>query len=152
MRFSLLVAILLINCSTLERAEYGNTRSGYPDQESWGVKITLTDEGVMRALVKSGHLEKFNDRQYILLDKDVDVDFFDVINVTESKSESGRTSIPGKWTCNINYRYAPGPSMQEAEIEFSNLLASTGFEKLEFTILDHVPSAQVIETELLNFS
>ena len=31
----------------------------------------------MRALVKSGHLEKFNDRQYILLDKDVDVDFFD---------------------------------------------------------------------------
>ena len=30
-----------------------------------------------RALVKSGHLEKFNDRQYILLDKDVDVDFFD---------------------------------------------------------------------------
>ena len=78
------------------------------------------------------------------------VDFFDVINVTESKSESGRTSIPGKWTCNINYRYAPGPSMQEAEVEFSNLLASTGFEKLEFTILDHVPSAQVIETELLN--
>ena len=31
----------------------------------------------MRALVKSGHLEKFNDRQYILLDKNVNVDFFD---------------------------------------------------------------------------
>ena len=77
MRFSSLLAILIINCTTLERAEYGNTRSGYPDQESWGVKITLTDEGVMRALVKSGHLEKFNDRQYILLDKDVNVDFFD---------------------------------------------------------------------------
>ena len=76
--------------------------------------------------------------------------FFDVINVTESKSENGRTSIPGQWACNINYRYAPGPSMQEAEIEFSNLLASTGFEKLEFTVLDHVPSAQIIETELLN--
>ena len=77
MRFIPLVAILLINCSTLEKAEYGNTRSGYPDQESWGVKITLTDEGVMRALVKSGHLEKFNDRQYILLDNNVNVDFFD---------------------------------------------------------------------------
>ena len=77
MRFFPLIVILIINCSTLERTEYGNTRSGYPDQESWGVKITLTDEGVMRALVKSGHLEKFNDRQYILLDKDVDVDFFD---------------------------------------------------------------------------
>ena len=72
-----LVAILLINCSTLEKAEYSNTRSGYPDQESWGVKITLTNEGVMRALVKSGHLEKFNDRQYILLDNNVNVDFFD---------------------------------------------------------------------------
>ena len=77
MRFPPLVVILLINCSTLEKAEYGNTRSGYPDQESWGVTITLTDEGVMRALVKSGHLEKFNDRQYILLDNNVDVDFFD---------------------------------------------------------------------------
>ena len=31
----------------------------------------------MRALVKSGHLEKFNDRQYILLDNNVNVDFFD---------------------------------------------------------------------------
>ena len=77
MRIPLYLVILLINCNTLEREEYTNTRSGYPDQESWGVKITLTDEGIMRALVKSGHLEKFNDRRYILLDKDVDVDFFD---------------------------------------------------------------------------
>ncbi len=89
MRFFPLIAILLIYCSTLERAEYGNTRSGYPDQESWGVTITLTDEGVMRALVKSGHLEKFNDRQYILLDKDVDVDFFDDLeqHTTNLKSQ-----------------------------------------------------------------
>jgi len=89
MRFSPLVAILLINCSTLERADYRNTRSGYPDQDRWGVKITLTDEGVMRALVKSGHLEKFNDRQYILLDKDVDVDFFDDLeqHTTNLKSQ-----------------------------------------------------------------
>jgi LPS export ABC transporter protein LptC len=43
----------------------------------------------MRALVKSGHLEKFNDRQYILLDKDVDVDFFDDLeqHTTNLKSQ-----------------------------------------------------------------
>ncbi|HIB87511.1 TPA: succinyl-diaminopimelate desuccinylase [Candidatus Poribacteria bacterium] len=79
-----------------------------------------------------------------------DVDFFDVISVTESKSENGRTSIPGQWICNINYRYAPGPSMQEAETEFGNLVESTGFDKLEFKIIDHVPSAQVIETDLFS--
>ena len=43
----------------------------------------------MRALVKSGHLEKFNDRQYILLDKDVNVDFFDDLeqHTTNLKSQ-----------------------------------------------------------------
>jgi LPS export ABC transporter protein LptC len=43
----------------------------------------------MRALIKSGHLEKYNDRQYILLDQDVDVDFFDDLeqHTTNLKSQ-----------------------------------------------------------------
>lgn len=34
------------------------------------------------------------------------VDFFDVIQITESHSEKGRTSVPGYWECNINYRFS----------------------------------------------
>ncbi len=48
-----------------------------PDQESWGVTILLTNEGVMRAKIKSGHLEKFNEREFVLLDSNIIADFFD---------------------------------------------------------------------------
>ena len=48
-----------------------------PDQESWGVNIILTDQGMIRAKVRSGHLEKYNEKEFIMLDSSVTVDFFD---------------------------------------------------------------------------
>ena len=48
-----------------------------PDQESWGVIIILTDEGTIRAKVRSGHLEKYNEKEFVMLDSSVTVDFFD---------------------------------------------------------------------------
>jgi LPS export ABC transporter protein LptC len=53
------------------------SREGLPDQESWGVTIILTNEGLMRAKVRSGHLEKYNEKKFVLLDSNVTVDFFD---------------------------------------------------------------------------
>jgi LPS export ABC transporter protein LptC len=53
------------------------SREGLPDQESWGVTIILTNEGLMRAKVRSGHLEKYNEKEFVLLDSNVTVDFFD---------------------------------------------------------------------------
>jgi LPS export ABC transporter protein LptC len=65
------------SCSHQEMEKTGITREGRPDQESWTVTITLTSEGSKRAVVRSGHLQKFNDRQFILLDQGVNADFFD---------------------------------------------------------------------------
>jgi len=48
-----------------------------PDQESWGVIIILTDEGTIRAKIRSGHLEKYNEKEFVMLDSSVIVDFFD---------------------------------------------------------------------------
>ncbi len=48
-----------------------------PDQESWGAIIILTNKGKIRAKIQSGHLEKYNEKSYILLDTNVTVDFFD---------------------------------------------------------------------------
>ena len=48
-----------------------------PDQESWDVIIILTDEGTVRAKVRSGHLEKYNEKEFVMLDSSVAVDFFD---------------------------------------------------------------------------
>ncbi|MBT3618080.1 MAG: LPS export ABC transporter periplasmic protein LptC [Candidatus Marinimicrobia bacterium] len=72
-----LVLFILIGCSELPENSMEYSRREIPDQESWGVTITLTDEGLRRAVVKSGHLQKFHDRQFINLDQNVDIDFFD---------------------------------------------------------------------------
>ena len=69
--------LLMMSCSDLPEQSQSTRQDGLPDQESWNVIITLTDEGLRRAVVKSGHLQKFHDRQFINLDKGVDVDFFD---------------------------------------------------------------------------
>ena len=77
MRVFILILIINVNCSNIEHETNIDSREGLPDQESWNVEITLTDEGVMRALVKAGHLEKYNEKNYIFLNQNVDVDFFD---------------------------------------------------------------------------
>jgi len=68
--------VLLSSC-TKESIEELPSKEGMPDQESWGVNIILTDQGIIRAKVRSGHLEKYNEKEFIMLDSSVTVDFFD---------------------------------------------------------------------------
>ena len=86
--FFLLIIFVSPGCSTSNSNGTGEKRDGRPDQESWGVTISMTDAGLQRAIVQAGHLEKFNDRLYILLDQKVEVDFFDL----EEKHTSRLTS------------------------------------------------------------
>ena len=73
-----IISFLLINgCSKELPNEELSKGVDFPDQESWGVTIILTDSSIERARVKSGHLEKYNQKQHILLDENVEVDFFD---------------------------------------------------------------------------
>ena len=76
MLFPIILAVLFSSC-TKQSVENMNSREGLPDQESWGVNIILTDQGIMRAKVESGHLEKYNEKEFILLNNNVKVDFFD---------------------------------------------------------------------------
>lgn len=76
MLFPIILAVLFSSC-TKQSVENMNSRDGLPDQESWGVNIILTDQGIMRAKVESGHLEKYNEKEFILLNNNVKVDFFD---------------------------------------------------------------------------
>ena len=68
--------LILFSCSE-EPIQKLQSREGLPDQESWGVNIILTDQGVVRAKVQSGHLEKYNEKEFIMLDSSVYVDFYD---------------------------------------------------------------------------
>ena len=76
MLFPIILAVLFSSC-TKQSVENMNSREGLPDQESWGVNIILTDQGIIRAIVESGHLEKYNEKEFILLNNNVKVDFFD---------------------------------------------------------------------------
>jgi LPS export ABC transporter protein LptC len=71
-----MLMILLSSC-TKESIEELPSKEGMPDQESWGVNIILTDQGMIRAKVRSGHLKKYNEKEFIILDSSVTVDFFD---------------------------------------------------------------------------
>ena len=69
--------LLLFSCSEKNNGNLPSSE-GIPDQESWGVTIIMTHDGLMRAEVKSGHLKKYNEQEYIVLDSSVVVDFFDL--------------------------------------------------------------------------
>ena len=68
--------IFLLTCQSNELQRSGKTRQGRPDAESWDAVITLTNKGAKRGVIRSGHLEKYNDNEFILLDQNVDADFF----------------------------------------------------------------------------
>ena len=80
--------IVLFACSNVESDKLGETREGLPDAESWNATITLTNNGSRRAIIKSGHLEKYQQRQYILLDQNVDADFFNENEIYTSNLKS----------------------------------------------------------------
>tara|TARA_B100001079_G_scaffold98313_2_gene84531 strand:- start:1039 stop:1569 length:531 start_codon:yes stop_codon:yes gene_type:complete len=80
--------IVLFACSNVESDKLGETREGLPDAESWNATITLTNKGSKRAIIKSGHLEKYQQRQYILLDQNVDADFFNENEIYTSNLKS----------------------------------------------------------------
>jgi len=71
-----MIFLILFSCAQEPIPEM-QSREGLPDQESWGVTIILTNKGLMRAKIRSGHLEKYNEKEFVLLDRDVTVDFFD---------------------------------------------------------------------------
>ncbi len=72
----LLILFFFIHCQSSQEIMV-DSRLGKPDQESWGVTIFLTEEGMIKAKIQSGHLEKYNEREFILLDSSVTVHFFD---------------------------------------------------------------------------
>ena len=76
MKRCLFFLIFQFACQSNELQRSGETRQGRPDAESWDAIITLTNKGAKRGIIRSGHLEKYNDKEFILLDQNVDADFF----------------------------------------------------------------------------
>ena len=87
--------LLVYSCSEERKSDFPLSE-GLPDQESWGVTIIMTHEGLIRAKVKSGHLQKFNEKEFIILDENVVVDFFDLQENHTSTLFSDKSEINEK--------------------------------------------------------
>ena len=48
-----------------------------PTQESWNSTITFTDSGIVKAILKAGHISAYERTQQTMLDNGLHVDFFD---------------------------------------------------------------------------
>lgn len=80
------------------------------------------------------------------------VSFFDVIQITECSCEPGRTTLPGWWKANINFRFAPICTLAEAKEKLYCLLVTHGINPKNITFVDGVDAGSVIETELFSQS
>ncbi|MEE9166345.1 MAG: LPS export ABC transporter periplasmic protein LptC [Candidatus Neomarinimicrobiota bacterium] len=69
------------------------SREELPDQETWNPTIVLTREGRKRAVVRSGHLAKYEDRREVILDEKVDTDFYSVDEEHMSNVKSDRALV-----------------------------------------------------------
>ncbi len=65
--------------------------------------------------------------------------FYEVMNATMVDFSGGRNIIPDKFVINVNYRFAPGKTIEEAKKDILNIV--NGEAKVEFT--DLCPSGRV---------
>ncbi len=93
---ALLTCLFCWFCTGPENDQPGETRAGRPDQESWGATIILTKAGSKQAVIQAGHLAKFDERQHILLDDSVTVDFFNPAEEHTSLLTSQKAEIDEK--------------------------------------------------------
>ncbi len=77
------------------------------------------------------------------------VDFYEVIQLTESESEKGITSLPGYWQGNINFRFTPEKTIPQAKKFINNYLKAVKIKNLTTDIYSASPAGKVITTTLL---
>jgi LPS export ABC transporter protein LptC len=70
----------------------GMSSASMPTQESWNTTVTFTDSGIVKAVLRAGHLAMFENSGTTILDSNVHVDFFDEFG----KHSSVLTSRAGK--------------------------------------------------------
>lgn len=77
------IVMLLCACGNKDKNESSLLHSSasvsvIPDQESWYSELTLSLEGKPQALVRYGHMERYENQQKVFFDQGVEIDFFDV--------------------------------------------------------------------------
>lgn len=92
---SILFLLMMAGCGSTGEGDtdMALSREEFPDQESWNATIVLTREGKKRAVVRSGHLAKYEESREVILDEKVDTDFFSVDEKHMSNVKSDRALV-----------------------------------------------------------
>ena len=98
MKRSLVLALLALLLTACEEKVKPSVLSGVsgrqlPSQESWGSTITFSDSGVVKAVVRAGHIFAYDNSRVTHLDSGVTVDLFDENGAHTSKLTSVRGSV-----------------------------------------------------------
>lgn len=85
--------LIFISCQEDVKPIINNSigESEIPSQESWDSKILITDEGILKAIIHSAHIQVYDERKETLLE-DVKINFYD----ENEKRSSQLTSKKGK--------------------------------------------------------
>ena len=90
------IGIIISGCLSPTQETSGEKRINRPDQESWDIIITMTNEGLVRAIVHSGYLKKNQQKNFIFLEDSVTVDFFDHSEIHTTHLTSNSAEINEK--------------------------------------------------------
>ena len=75
---ALFLSILFVACGEKTKpAVSALTPDQLPTQESWNSSVTFSDSGRVRAVLRAGHIRRFDETMETLLDSNLVVDFFD---------------------------------------------------------------------------
>jgi len=95
----LLIMVILALITACEKQSEEEVISDFedeliPDQESWNSQIILTSAGIKVALVKAGHIVKFNEKNILIMDEGLEVDFFNDqdIHTSHLTADSGEVN------------------------------------------------------------
>jgi LPS export ABC transporter protein LptC len=92
----LFLSILLFQFCSSKRVKPSvdlNIKTGeMPSQESWNSTVTFSDSGKIRAILWTGHLQKFDEKRETIMDENLKVDFYnsEQIKTTTLTSKKGR--------------------------------------------------------------
>lgn len=67
---------VVASCTDQEQTLPEPTTVRNPDQEGWNSTIRATKEGRLEAIVRYGHMERYNDQNRIFFDQGITVDFY----------------------------------------------------------------------------
>ncbi|MGI9016401.1 MAG: succinyl-diaminopimelate desuccinylase [Euzebya sp.] len=88
------------------------------------------------ALTKAGQwLTSWRDRDPVEVMVD-DLVYREVTNPTQAWTDSARNVIPGSFTVNVNYRFAPDKSLEQAEVALAEQIGDVG----EIVVTDRAPA------------